>query len=47
MAETDRTHEEATIEIFRRDPDLAAEYLNSMLLFVFTDFHFYNCSYIR
>lgn len=31
MARTDRTHEEATIEMFRRDPGLAAEYLNSVL----------------
>ena len=31
MAKTDRTHEEASIEMFRRDPDLAAEYLNSVL----------------
>ncbi len=31
MAETHRTHEEATIKMFRSDPALAAEYLNSVL----------------
>ncbi|MBI4742527.1 MAG: addiction module antidote protein [Betaproteobacteria bacterium] len=31
MAKTDRTHEEASVEMFRRDPALAAEYLNSVL----------------
>lgn len=31
MAKTHRSHEEATIEMFRHDPDLAAEYLNSVL----------------
>lgn len=31
MAKAHRTHEEATIEMFRRDPELAAEYLNSIL----------------
>lgn len=31
MAKTHRTHEEASIEMFRADPDLAAEYLNSVL----------------
>ena len=31
MAKAYRTHEEATIEMFRRDPNLAAEYLNSVL----------------
>ena len=32
MAKTHRTHEEASVEMFRRDPDLAAEYLNSVLI---------------
>jgi probable addiction module antidote protein len=32
MGKTQRTHEEATVEMFRRDPDLAAEYLNSVLV---------------
>jgi probable addiction module antidote protein len=31
MAETHRTHEEATINMFRNDPALAAEYLSSVL----------------
>jgi probable addiction module antidote protein len=31
MATTHRTHEAATIEMFQRDPELAAEYLNSVL----------------
>jgi len=31
MAKTHRTHEEATVEMFRGDPDLAADYLNSVL----------------
>ena len=31
MARTHRTHEEATIEMFKHDPELAAEYLNSVL----------------
>ncbi len=31
MTRTDRTHEEASIEMFREDPALAAEYLNSVL----------------
>ncbi len=31
MAKTHRSHEEATIEMVRHDPDLAAEYLNSVL----------------
>lgn len=31
MAKTHRSHEEATIEMFRHDPELAAEYLNSVL----------------
>ena len=31
MAKSHRTHEEATAEMFRRDPELAAEYLNSVL----------------
>lgn len=31
MAKTNRTHEEATTEMFRNDPALAAEYLNSVL----------------
>jgi probable addiction module antidote protein len=31
MTKTHRTHEEATIDMFRGDPDLAAEYLNSVL----------------
>jgi probable addiction module antidote protein len=31
MAKAHRTHDEATIEMFRRDPELAAEYLNSVL----------------
>jgi probable addiction module antidote protein len=32
MARTHRTHEEATVEMFRGDPQLAAEYLNSVLI---------------
>lgn len=31
MGKTHRSHDEATIEMFRDDPDLAAEYLNSVL----------------
>jgi probable addiction module antidote protein len=31
MAKTHRTHDEATVEMFRADPHLAAEYLNSVL----------------
>ena len=31
MAKAHRTHDEATVEMFRADPDLAAEYLNSVL----------------
>ena len=31
MVKAHRTHEDATVEMFRRDPDLAAEYLNSIL----------------
>jgi len=31
MANTYRNHEEATVEMFRNDPELAAEYLNSIL----------------
>ena len=31
MAKTHRTHEEASMDMFRNDPDLAAEYLNSVL----------------
>ncbi|MYN17282.1 addiction module antidote protein [Rugamonas sp. FT107W] len=31
MQKTDRPHEEATIEMFRNDPALAAEYLNDVL----------------
>ena len=31
MAKTHRTHEAATVEMFKRDPELAAEYLNSVL----------------
>ena len=31
MAKTHRTHEEATIEMLRKDPELAADYLNSVL----------------
>lgn len=31
MGKTHRTHEEATIEMFRRDPALAADYLNDVL----------------
>ena len=31
MAKTHRTHEEASIDMFRNDPELAAEYLNSGL----------------
>ena len=31
MANAHRNHEEATIEMFRRDTELAAEYLNSVL----------------
>lgn len=32
MAKAHRTHDEATVEMFRRDPELAAEYLNSVLV---------------
>lgn len=32
MAKAHRTHDEATGEMFRADPDLAAEYLNSVLI---------------
>lgn len=31
MAKTHRTHEAATTEMFRNDPELAAEYLNAVL----------------
>jgi probable addiction module antidote protein len=31
MAKTHRTHQEASVEMFRNDPELAAEYLNSVL----------------
>ncbi len=31
MAKTHRTHEEATVEMFQHDPELAAEYLNTVL----------------
>ena len=31
MAKAHRPHDEATVEMFRADPDLAAEYLNSVL----------------
>ncbi|MBS4095929.1 MAG: addiction module antidote protein [Sulfuricella sp.] len=31
MTKAHRTHEEATTELFRNDPELAAEYLNSVL----------------
>ncbi len=31
MAKTHRTHEEATVKMFRKDPELAADYLNSVL----------------
>lgn len=31
MAKTNRSHEEATVEMFRQDPELAADYLNSVL----------------
>ena len=31
MTRTHRTHEEATVEMFRGDADLAAGYLNSVL----------------
>jgi probable addiction module antidote protein len=31
MAKTHRTHEAATIEMFQRDSELAAEYLNSVI----------------
>lgn len=31
MAKTHQTHEAATIEMFQRDPELAAEYLNSVM----------------
>lgn len=31
MAKTHRTHEDATIEMFRNDPGLAADFLNSVL----------------
>lgn len=31
MSRAHRTHDEATVEMFRRDPELAAEYLNSVL----------------
>ena len=32
MARTHRSHEEATIEMFREDPAFAAEYLNAILV---------------
>ena len=32
MAKSHRTHDEATVEMFRRDPELAAEYLNAVLI---------------
>lgn len=32
MAKAHRPHEEATVEMFSADPDLAAEYLNSVLI---------------
>ena len=32
MARTHRSHEEATIEMFRKDPAFAAEYLNAILV---------------
>lgn len=31
MAKTHRTHEAATVEMFQHDPELAAEYLNTVL----------------
>ncbi|MDH4122265.1 MAG: addiction module antidote protein [Deltaproteobacteria bacterium] len=31
MAKTHRSHEDATIEMFQKDPELAAEYLNTVL----------------
>jgi len=31
MVKARRTHDKATVEMFRRDPNLAAEYLNSVL----------------
>lgn len=31
MVRAHRTHEEASVEMFRGDPDLAAEYLNAVL----------------
>lgn len=31
MAKTHRTHEDATIEMFQKDPSLAADYLNDVL----------------
>lgn len=31
MAKTHRTHEEASLEMFRNDPELAVDYLNSVL----------------
>ncbi len=31
MTKTHRTHEEATVEMFRNAPELAADYLNSVL----------------
>lgn len=30
MAKTHRSHEEATVEMFRKDPALAADYLNAV-----------------
>ena len=32
MARTHRSHEEATIEMFQKDPAFAAEYLNAILV---------------
>ena len=32
MARTHRSHEEATIEMFRKDPAFAAEYFNAILV---------------
>ena len=32
MAKSHRTHDEATVEMFRRDPELAVEYLNAVLI---------------
>lgn len=31
MTKTHRTHEEATVEMFHKDTQLAAEYLNAVL----------------